>query len=180
MIVFKNLTKKYRDVIAVSDLSLEIEDGEIFGLLGPNGAGKTTVILLISTVLKPTSGDATVNSFSINTHSHRVREIIGIASQEAVLDPRLTAAQNLVFHAEACGIPKATGNDRIKEELQYIDMWNDRGKKAGKLSGGMKRKVENAKVFVQKPRIAIFDEPTAYLDPPSRLKVWKRIKDLRQ
>lgn len=118
MIVFKNLTKKYRDVIAVSDLSLEIEDGEIFGLLGPNGAGKTTVILRISTVLKPTSGDATVNSFSINTQSHRVREIIGIASQEAVLDPRLTVAQNLAFHAEACGIPKATGNDRIKEELQ--------------------------------------------------------------
>ncbi len=161
-------------------MSLEIKDNEIFGLLGPNGAGKTTTVLVLSTVLKPTSGKVVVDGYDVNFKPHQVRERIGISFQEPVLDYRLTVAQNLEFHAEACGMPRNIRKKQIEAVLEYLDMWRDRDKKAGRISGGMKRKMEDAKLFVQKPEIAIFDEPTAYLDPPSKHKVWERIKELRE
>jgi ABC-2 type transport system ATP-binding protein len=180
MIVFRNLTKNFRDVTAVSNLSFEIEKQEIFGLLGPNGAGKTTTLLMLASVLKPTSGTVIVDGFDVCKEPHRVRERLGLSFQEPVLDFRLSVEKNLDFHAEACGIPKDKRRELIREILEYLGMWDDRKKKAGKLSGGMKKKVEDAKLFIQKPKIAIFDEPTAYLDPPSRHKIWKRIKQLRE
>jgi ABC-2 type transport system ATP-binding protein len=179
MIVFRNLTKKFKEVTAVSNLSFEIKEQEIFGLLGPNGAGKTTTLLMLASVLKPTGGTVIVDGFDVCEEPHKVRERLGLSFQEPVLDFRLSVEKNLDFHAEACGIPKDKRKELIREILEYLEMWQDRKKKAGKLSGGMKKKVEDAKLFIQKPKIAIFDEPTAYLDPPSRHKIWKRIKQLR-
>jgi ABC-2 type transport system ATP-binding protein len=179
MIVFRNLTKNFKEVTAVSNLTFEIKEQEIFGLLGPNGAGKTTTLLMLASVLKPTSGTVIVDGFDVCKEPHKVRERLGLSFQEPVLDFRLSVEKNLDFHAEACGIPKDKRKELIREILEYLEMWQDRKKKAGKLSGGMKKKVEDAKLFIQKPKIAIFDEPTAYLDPPSRHKIWRRIKQLR-
>jgi len=166
-------------VSAVSDLSLKVSDGEVFGLLGPNGAGKTTSLMILCTILRPTSGTIRVDTFDIRREPEKVRSRLGIAFQEPVLDSRLTVERNLAFHADACRLPKDKKKQRIKEVLTYLDMWDSRKQKAGKLSGGMKKKVEDAKIFMQEPPIAIFDEPTAYLDVPSRHKVWKRIELLK-
>lgn len=159
MIVFRNLTKNFKDVTAVSNLSFKIEKQEIFGLLGPNGAGKTTTLLILASVLKPTSGTVIVDGFDVCKEPHRVREKLGLSFQEPVLDFRLTVEQNLDFHAEACGIPKNERKELIKGILEYLEMWDDRKKKAGKLSGGMKKKVEDAKLFIQRPKIAILMNP---------------------
>jgi ABC-2 type transport system ATP-binding protein len=180
LIRFDKLTKRFKTITAVSELDLEIHDGEIFGLLGPNGAGKTTVLLILSTVLRPSAGAVYVNGVDVAREPERARAQIGIAFQEAVLDPRLTVQQNLYFHAEVCRLPRDVRKRRIEEILAYLDMWDSRKVKAGSLSGGMKKKVEDAKIFLQEPSIAMFDEPTAYLDPPSRYKVWRRIEDLKK
>ena len=164
MIEFDHLTKVFKTVSAVSDLSLKVSDGEVFGLLGPNGAGKTTSLMILCTILRPTSGTIRVDTFDIRREPEKVRSRLGIAFQEPVLDSRLTVERNLAFHADACRLPKDKKKQRIKEVLTYLDMWDSRKKKAGKLSGGMKK---------------IFDEPTAYLDVPSRHKVWKRIELLK-
>lgn len=180
MIVFHNLTKRFGKVTAVENFSLEVKDREIFGLLGPNGAGKTTTLLILATALLPTSGTIIVNGFDVIKEPDNVRKEVGISFQEPVLDPRLTVKQNLEFHAEACGTPKDEYKVSIKEILEYLDMWEDRDKKIGRLSGGMKSKIEDAKLFIQKPKIAIFDEPTAFLDVTSRHKVWRFITKMRE
>ncbi len=179
MISFEKLTKVFKTVVAVSELSLAVADGEIFGLLGPNGAGKTTTLMMLCSILKPTSGTIRVDHIDVRTEPERVRSRLGIAFQEPVLDSRLTVERNLEFHADACRIPHDLKKQRIKEVLTYMDMWDSRNQKAGKLSGGMKKKVEDSKLFIQEPPVAIFDEPTAYLDVTSRLRVWKRIEGLK-
>ena len=180
MIVFHNLTKQFGKVTAVENLSFEVKDQEIFGLLGPNGAGKTTTLLILATALLPTSGTIIVNGFDVVKEPDNVRKEVGISFQEPVLDPRLTVKQNLEFHAEACGLSKDEYEVSIKEILEYLDMWEDRDKKVGRLSGGMKSKIEDAKLFIQKPKIAIFDEPTAFLDVTSRHKVWRFITRMQE
>lgn len=180
LIILRNLTKKFGDITVVDNLSFEIKDREIFGFLGPNGAGKTTTLLILATVFMPTSGTIVVNGFDVTTEPDRVRKSLGISFQEPVLDPRLTVKQNLEFHAEACGIPKNEYKVCIREILEYLDMWEHRDKKTGRLSGGMKKKIEDAKLLIQKPRVAIFDEPTSFLDVPSRHKIWRCITKMRE
>lgn len=154
-------------------------DQEVFGLLGPNGAGKTTILMILCSILKPTSGTVLVNGVDVTNEAESVRRQLGIAFQEPALDSRLTVEQNLEFHADACRLERNEKKERVTEVLSYLDMFQSRKQKAGKLSGGMKKKLEDAKVFVQEPKIAVFDEPTAYLDVPSRHKVWKRISRLK-
>lgn len=178
MITIANLTKTFKSITAVSDVNLEIPSGEIFGLLGPNGAGKTTLLMVLCTILKPTKGSINVDGNDIIREPEKVRRRLGLAFQEPVLDTRLSVENNLEFHARACGLPSSLGRERIKGILNYLDLWDMKNQKAGRLSGGMKKKVEDAKVFIQEPSIAIFDEPTAYLDVTSRLKVWKLINIL--
>ncbi len=180
MIEFDKLTKVFRNVVAVSELSLNVDDAEVFGLLGPNGAGKTTTLMMLCSILKPSSGTIRVDHIDVRTEPDKVRSRLGIAFQEAALDSRLTVERNLEFHADACRLPRDQKKQRIKEVLTYLEMWDSRTQKAGKLSGGMKKKVEDAKLFIQEPPVAIFDEPTAYLDVTSRLKVWKRIESLKE
>ncbi len=180
MIEFDKLTKVFRNVVAVSELSLNVDDAEVFGLLGPNGAGKTTTLMMLCSILKPSSGTIRVDHIDVRTEPDKVRSRLGIAFQEPALDSRLTVERNLEFHADACRLPRDQKKQRIKEVLTYLEMWDSRTQKAGKLSGGMKKKVEDAKLFIQEPPVAIFDEPTAYLDVTSRLKVWKRIESLKE
>jgi ABC-2 type transport system ATP-binding protein len=167
-------------VTAVDNLSFEVKDGEMFGLLGPNGAGKTTTLLILVSAVLPTSGTVFVNGFDVVKMPNQVRREVGISFQEPVLDPRLTVKENLEFHADACGIQKDECRDRIREVLECLNMWEDRNKKAGKLSGGMKRKTEDAKLFIQRPRVAVFDEPTAFLDVSSRHEVWRLMKSMQE
>jgi ABC-2 type transport system ATP-binding protein len=175
-----NLTKKFGKLMAVDNLNLEIEEGEIFGLLGPNGAGKTTAILMLTTVIKPTEGTATVAGFDIRKSPAKVREQIGICFQEPKLLWVSTAWDVLNWHAKVCGLSTQERKKRVKWALEEVNMWDDRRKRVHALSGGMKKRVEIAKVLIQRPRIAIVDEPTAQIDVVGKHRIWNMLRDLRK
>ncbi len=159
---------------------MTIKDGEIIGLLGPNGAGKTTLMLMMGTVYRPTSGTITVNGFDVVKHPNDVRRVIGIAFQDPRVDGILSGYDVLNWHLKMTTMfDKDERERRVEEVLKTLDLWDARKKRTWLMSGGMKKKIEDAKILVQRPRIAVFDEPTAFLDVPSRLLVWKMIKELR-
>jgi ABC-2 type transport system ATP-binding protein len=160
-------------------LNLDIYDGEIFGLLGPNGSGKSTTLLIIATVYKPTEGDVEVFGYSVTRDGDRVRRLVGIAFQE----PKALWVDNpyelLLWHAMVVGYSLGDARRVVREVMEELDLWEHRGKFIAELSGGTRKKVEIAKLLIQKPRVAIFDEPTAQLDVTSRHYVWDRIKAMR-
>ncbi|MGQ9513745.1 MAG: ATP-binding cassette domain-containing protein [Thermoproteota archaeon] len=164
----------------MDQLTLTIEDKEIMGLLGPNGAGKTTAIMVMASVYRPTSGTVEVEGYDVTVMPEKVRELLGICFQDPKFDNRLPIQTILDWHAKVAGVPRDQRIKRIEEVLRRIGLWEDRSKRGYMLSGGMSKKVENAKVFVQKPKIAVFDEPTAFLDVPSRLTIWEMIRELRE
>jgi len=178
-IKFRNLTKRFGETVAVDNFSLDVEDKKIIGFLGPNGAGKTTAIMVMATVYRPTSGTVEVEGFDVTVMPERVRELLGICFQDPKFDNRLPIQSVLEWHAKVAGVSKEQRTKRIEEVLKRIDLWKDRSKKGFMLSGGMSKKVETAKVFIQRPKIAVFDEPTAFLDVPSRLTIWEMIRELR-
>ena len=180
IIQISDLTKKFGKLIAVDHLNLEIEEGEIFGLLGPNGAGKTTAILMITTVIRPTEGTATVAGFDVRKSPHKTRELIGMCFQEPKLLWVSTAWDVLNWHAKVCGLSTQERKRRVKWALEEVDMWVDRRKKVHALSGGMKKRVEIAKVLIQRPKIAIVDEPTAQIDVVGKHRIWNMLRDLRE
>jgi len=180
IIQISDLTKKFGRLTAVDHLNLEIEDGEIFGLLGPNGAGKTTTILMITTVIRPTEGTATVGGFDIRKAPNKARELIGICFQEPKLLWVSTAWDVLNWHAKVCGLSMQERKSRVKWALEEVDMWVDRHKKVHSLSGGTKKRVEIAKILIQRPRIAIVDEPTAQIDVVGKHRIWNMLRDLRE
>ena len=180
MIIFQELTKAFKNAVAVKDFSLTVEDGEILGLLGPNGAGKTTLILTMATVYHPTSGTVVVNGYDVRHHATKVRSQIGISFQDARFDRLLSATEVLEWHAKITGLESHGRRSRVEEVMKRLGLWEVRRKRTWALSGGMKKRVENAKVFIQRPPIAVFDEPTAFLDLPSRLLVWDMIKEMRE
>src|SRR5271157_4620955 len=173
MIEFKDVSKSFKNVDAVKDVTCEIRDREIFGLLGPNGAGKTTLIMTMATVFRPTKGEIVVDGHSTITDPDSVKQLIGISFQDPKYDRILSAREILEWH------DKVTRKKRIDEILEKFGLASEAKKRTWMLSGGTKKKIENAKVFVQRPKIAVFDEPTAYLDVPSRLMVWDMIDELR-
>jgi ABC-2 type transport system ATP-binding protein len=175
-----NLTKEFNGVKAVNDLSVKIDQGEIFGLLGPNGAGKTTFISMLCTLLKPSSGTADVNGFDINKQKGEVRKSIGIVFQDPSLDNRLTGKENLEMHAGLYGVPKAERKKRINEVLEIVAL-SDRAKDIVRnYSGGMKRRLEIARGLIHYPKILFLDEPTLGLDPQTREHIWEYIKELAE
>jgi len=179
LIELKNLTKKYKETLAVNNISLTIKDGEIFGLLGPNGAGKTTILLILVTVLRPTSGTAIVNGFDVLKDPAEVRKQIGICFQDVKLDWSLNYREILNWHGKICGLSKEVREKRINELIKSLRL-GDAGKKSvWKLSGGMRKKVEVSKILMQRPNIAIFDEPTSNLDPEMKNMIWDYIKEMR-
>ncbi len=174
-----DLTKRFKDLIAVDHLNLSIDDGEIFGLLGPNGAGKTTAVLMLSTVIKPTDGTAIVGEYDIKKHPDDVRKLIGICFQEPKLLWVSTPWDVLNWHAKVCGLSTQERKRRVKQVLEDVNMWDDRRKKVHGLSGGMKKRVEVAKILIQRPKIAFIDEPTAQIDVVGKHKIWNMIRELR-
>jgi ABC-2 type transport system ATP-binding protein len=174
-----DLTKKYGNVVAVDHLNLEIEEGEIIGLLGPNGAGKTTTILMLATVIRPTEGSATVGEYEIKKSPDKVRGLLGIAFQEPKMLWVSTPWDIVNWHAKVCGLPTEERKRRVKEVLETLDMWEPRHRNVHALSGGMRKRVEMAKVLIQRPRIAIVDEPTAQIDIVGKHKIWNMLTELR-
>jgi ABC-2 type transport system ATP-binding protein len=179
IIQIDNLTKNYGKLTAVDHLSLNIEEGEIFGLLGPNGAGKTTTILMLTTVIRPTDGTATVAGFDIRKMPHKAREMVGVCFQEPKLLWVATPWDVLNWHAKVCGLSTEERKKKVKWALEEMNMWDERHKSVHSLSGGMKKRIEMSKILIQRPKIAIVDEPTAQIDVVGKHRVWNMIRDLR-
>ena len=178
MIRINNLTKRYEKLTAVDNLSLDIEQGEVFGLLGPNGAGKTTVIHMLATLLKPTSGSATVNNFDIQKEPDKVRTSIGIVFQVPSSDDLLTGYENLKIHAMLYGVDPDIREKRIKAALELVGLTERKDDQVKKYSGGMRRRLEIARGLIHSPKVLFLDEPTLGLDPSSRETMWKYIQQL--
>jgi ABC-2 type transport system ATP-binding protein len=178
-IVLHGITKLYGQLKAVDDFSLAVERGQIFGLLGPNGAGKTTLIRILTTLLRPTSGDALVEGRSVRTEGREVRRLIGVVPQENNLDRYLTARENLVLHARMHGMSPAEYNATIDELLELTGLSGRQHDFPDTYSGGMQRRLVVARALVHRPRILFLDEPTTGLDPQSRRAVWEYIQTLR-
>ncbi len=176
----KNLTKKFGDLVAVDKISFNINEGEIFGLLGPNGAGKTTTISMLSTILRPTSGEALVNNFNIAKDSNNVRKSIGIVFQDPSLDDELTGYENMDFHGRLYNIPKEIRKTRILELLRLVGLEDRKNSLVKTFSGGMKRRLEIARGLLHQPKVLFLDEPTIGLDPQTRNYIWDYIKKLNK
>ena len=175
-----NLVKKYGDLTAVKGISFDIKEGEIFSLLGPNGAGKTTTISILSTLLSPTSGDATVCGHSVIKDPMEVKRSIGVVPQEIALYEELTAMENLIFWGKMYGLSGKVLSARIDEVLEQIGL-KDRAKQRIKTySGGMKRRVNIGVGLLHKPRLFFMDEPTVGIDPQSRRAILESVKELNR
>jgi ABC-2 type transport system ATP-binding protein len=180
LIGFDKAGKRFGTLDAVKEFSMTIHDEEILGLLGPNGAGKTTLMLMMGTVYRPTSGKISVNGLDVVQHPNDVRKMIGIAFQDPRVDGILGAFDVLNWHLKmTTNLDKVEREDRVEKVLRAVDLWDARNKRTWLMSGGMRKKVEDCKVLAQRPKIAVFDEPTAFLDVPSRLLMWKMIRELR-
>lgn len=178
-IEIKNLTKKYKDVTAVNELSLSIEDGELFSLLGVNGAGKTTAIKMLTTLLRPTSGDAYIFGNSIISAPQKVKEIVDISMQETAIARKLTVKENLEFYADISGLDKADKENTINAIYSSFDLGTVKNKQAGNLSGGWQRKLSIALALISHPKVLFLDEPTLGLDVIARRELWKAISALK-
>jgi ABC-2 type transport system ATP-binding protein len=173
------LSKSYGKAIALDDLSIRVKPGEILVLLGPNGSGKTTLLHLLSTVLKPTSGTATVLGYDIVKQPLRVREEIGISFQEPRGFWRHKPYHILSFHAAMYGLSGTRKEEVVQQALTDFDLWPSRNKRFMELSGGQAKRLEVAKLFVHRPGVAVFDEPTAMVDLEGKRMIWDRIRRMR-
>jgi ABC-2 type transport system ATP-binding protein len=178
VIKIKNLVKRYGQLTAVDNLTLDIHDNEVFGLLGSNGAGKTTTIHMLATLLKPTSGTATVNGYDIVSQPARVRASIGIVFQAPSSDDMLTGYENLHLHAMLYSVPRHARKGRIEEVLELVGLSERKDDQVKAYSGGMRRRLEIARGLLHKPKVMFLDEPTLGLDPASRESMWKYVKRL--
>jgi len=175
----KNLTKKFKDLLAVDGVNLEVEEGECFGLLGPNGAGKTSLIRMIIAVSPPTEGDIWMLGNDLRTYSRQVKAILGVVPQLDNLDPDLTVLQNLMTFARYFNIPKGEAYRRSMEVLHLFELENKRNNHIRELSGGMKRRLLLARGLINMPKILVLDEPTIGLDPQAKYLVWHKLSELK-
>ncbi len=180
IIQVKNLTKKFNGFTAVDNISFKVKKGEIFAFLGPNGAGKTTTIKMLTTLLRPTKGEMTINSFDPATQQDQVRQSFGIVFQDSSLDDELTALENMRFHAVLYQVPKEERKKRIKQLLGIVDLWARKDSLVKTYSGGMRRRLEIARALLHHPQIFFMDEPTLGLDPQTRNRIWQHIHELNE
>jgi ABC-2 type transport system ATP-binding protein len=180
IIEVEHLVKNYAALRAVNDVTFSVDQGEIFGLLGPNGAGKTTTISILCTLSKPTSGRALVNGFDVARQQGQVRQCIGLVFQDPSLDDRLTALENMDFHARVYNVPASLRKERIEQVLKMVELWERRRDIVKTFSGGMKRRLEIARGLIHRPRVLFLDEPTLGLDPQTRHRLWEFILGLRE
>ncbi|HLQ41061.1 MAG TPA: ABC transporter ATP-binding protein [Tetragenococcus sp.] len=179
MIEIKNLSKQYKEQLAVNHINFKVKKGELFAFLGTNGAGKSTTINMICTLLAKTTGNIRVDGFDLDKHPFDVRKRLGIVFQENVLDDLLTVEDNLRIRAQFGGLYGKKLNDRlleIKMRLDLTEIWQNF---YGRLSGGQKRKCEIARALLNSPKLLILDEPTTGLDPQTRKTIWKLIQELQ-
>ncbi len=175
----EGLTKKYKDVIAVDDLSLSVRRGELFSLLGVNGAGKTTTIKMLSCLTQPTSGDAFLNGKSICKDAAAVKSLIAVSPQETAVAPGLSVRENLELMCGVHGFTKDKQNAKIAELTELLGLKAVMKKKAGKLSGGWQRRLSIAMALISEPEILFLDEPTLGLDVLARSELWDIIRSLK-
>ncbi|MEM2101964.1 MAG: ATP-binding cassette domain-containing protein [Candidatus Bathyarchaeia archaeon] len=176
-----NLTKVFnKSLTAVDHVSFSVKEGEIFGFLGPNGAGKTTTINMLITVLKPTSGTATVCGYSIQKNANEVRNSIGVVPQEYTADEDLTGMENILLCADLYGIPRGESKKRAQELLELVELTKFADKRVQTYSGGMRRRLELACGLINRPRVLFLDEPTLGLDVQTRAATWSYIKRLKE
>jgi ABC-2 type transport system ATP-binding protein len=166
------------DVRAVDGVDLEVAEGEIYAFLGPNGAGKTTTVRILTTLLRPTAGSARVAGFDVVSEAADVRRAIGVALQEAALDPLMTGRELIRLQATLHGLPRNEGQRRAEELLERVDLVGAADRQVGTYSGGMRRRVDLASALVHEPRVLFLDEPTTGLDPVSRKAIWEEVAKL--
>ena len=177
-IVVNGLERAFGDVLAVQGIDLAVEEGEIYGFLGPNGAGKTTTVRMLTTLLLPTGGSATVAGHDVVAGARAVRASIGVALQEAALDPLMTGRELIRLQATLQGLPAAEGRRRADSLLERVDLADAAERRVGEYSGGMQRRLDLAAALVHEPRVLFLDEPTTGLDPVSRKTIWDEVRAL--
>ncbi len=174
----KSLTKSFGDVIAVNNISFSVKKGEIFGFLGPNGAGKSTTMMILTTLLKPTSGKALISEFDVSANPKQVRENIGYVQQESTVDEYLTGRENLLLQAKLNHIPKNEIKKRIDDILELIELVDKQDQAVVTYSGGMRKRLDIAGGLLHRPKVLFLDEPTVGLDIQTRRKIWKYIEKI--
>ncbi|MGA1388951.1 MAG: ATP-binding cassette domain-containing protein [Ilumatobacteraceae bacterium] len=179
-IVAENLVRHFGDVHAVNGINLTVNQGEIFGFLGPNGAGKSTAVRMLTTLLRPTSGTARVAGFDVAKQPNEVRRRIGVALQDAAIDPLMTGTELLHLQAVLYGIPSSKTASRAGELLERVGLTAAADRRVGTYSGGMRRRLDLALSLIHQPSVLFLDEPTTGLDPMSRLTLWEEVRRLNQ
>jgi ABC-2 type transport system ATP-binding protein len=177
-IAVEGLERAFDEVLAVQGIDLAVEGGEIYGFLGPNGAGKTTTVRMLTTLLLPTGGHATVAGHDVVKEARAVRASIGVALQEAALDPLMTGRELIRLQATLQGLPTADGKRRADDLLERVDLADAADRRVGTYSGGMQRRLDLAAALVHEPRVLFLDEPTTGLDPVSRKTIWEEVRAL--
>ena len=176
----EGLTRVFGDLTAVNSINLSVSEGEVFGFLGPNGAGKSTAVRMLTTLLKPSDGSAKVSGYDVATEANMVRKNIGVALQDAAIDPLMTGNELLKLQAVLHGIPRQEGRARCAELLERVGLTAAGDKRVGTYSGGMRRRLDLALSLVHRPKVLFLDEPTPGLDPTSRVALWEEVRTLNK
>ena len=174
------LSKRFQKFKALDNISFQIEEGEIFGFLGPNGAGKSTTMMILTTLLKPTSGNASVQGFDVVTQGKKVRENIGYVQQEIGVDEYLTGRENLIFQSRISQMPKEKVQSRIDEVISLVELEEKQNEAAITYSGGMRKRLDIACGLLHRPKVLLLDEPTVGLDIQTRRKIWEYIRKIHK
>jgi ABC-2 type transport system ATP-binding protein len=176
----RDLTRRFGRLVAVDRVNISVETGELFALLGANGAGKTVTLKMLTTLLPPSAGNATVAGFDIVHHARDVRRVIGYVPQLVSADGSLTGYENLRIFARLYDLPRRERDARVEDALAFMDLAGDADKLVRHYSGGMIRRLEIAQAMLHRPRVLFLDEPTVGLDPIGRHAVWERVEQLRE
>ncbi|MCB0991020.1 MAG: ATP-binding cassette domain-containing protein [Acidimicrobiales bacterium] len=177
-VVADGLSRRFGDLVAVDNIDLQIKAGEVFGFLGPNGAGKSTTVRMLTTLLRPTSGRAVVAGYDVVSESAKVRASIGVALQDAAIDPIMTGTELVQLQAVLHGIPRSVAARRGAELLERVGLTAAAGRRVGTYSGGMRRRLDLALSLIHEPTVLFLDEPTTGLDPTSRQALWEEVRRL--